>query len=75
MLLMPTCELCNTTLNSITTDPGIQRQECMIPICNKPDHEDNLTIECKIDRGGTTYQGKINRAANGYMCTPWHLIQ
>ena len=42
---------------------------CMIPMCSEP--AAGTHPECKHDRLGMEYQGKMNKTISGHACVPW----
>lgn len=50
-----------------TTTPGRRRGYCSIPLCSEH-------AECKRDRQGKKYMGKISQTVNGQICLPWTLF-
>ena len=55
------------------TDPDVNvKKECIIPMCSEP--AAGTHPECKKDRRGLEYMGKINITRNGTMCWPWTSI-
>ena len=57
---------CFTTIHEVPSD------FCLIPMCSEP--AASVHPECKVDRQGVSYQGKIDKAANGKSCLPWYLF-
>ena len=52
-----------------TTNPERRSDYCMIPMCSEP--ADGTYPECKSDRRGTNYRGKMNLTISGKNCISW----
>ena len=52
-----------------TADLEKKYDYCMIHMCSEP--AAGIHPECKDDRRGLDYQGKINHSREGHVCMPW----
>ena len=55
------------------TNPHHEREYCLIPLCHKPIRKNHP--ECRHDREGWNYQGKISHTADGQLCLPWLIFR
>ena len=64
----------NTTLGPwcYTVYKNVRWQYCMIPVCSEP--APGTYPECKNDRFGREYQGKMNYTWKNNVCLPWKLF-
>ena len=54
-----------------TTNSKREWAYCLVPLCNEP--AVGIYQECKSDRRGINYRGKMNITLNGTSCFPWHI--
>ena len=52
-----------------TTEVNVRHEYCMIPVCSEP--PPGTYPECKLDRKGMQYRGKMNLTWRGDPCIPW----
>ena len=53
-----------------TKDPDVRWQLCLIPMCTD-ELPHGIHDECKKDRQGLEYQGRVSHTKDGNVCMPW----